>query len=487
MLKSKRILLVEDSADQLELLDSLLRQLGASVKAVRSIRDAREAILSESFAFMLSDLHLESRVGAEAPDGLELISFMRSQQPHAVIVASSSDPRAAIWNEALRAGAQNFVRKPLLRPDELIIAFGLAKERQLLRGSVASATQPSSRWSHFFAAYPEGLVVEAGILKRAKGLARYPDKCCTIVGETGTGKEEIARLIHRYRCQAEGQIPFVAVNCATISPSIAESLLFGHRKGAFTGAEQTTVGYVGEADGGILFLDEIHTLEHSVQQKLLRVLNDGSYNRLGETKLYRSQFQLLAASTRDLDDAVDEGRFLLDLRSRLMGFEIHLKPLRERMEDLPAFLALFFARKNISISDDTFEELRAFLASFHWRGNIRELFKALESWVLNCEFDELPLEVKYFPIFKGMRRVEGATSSPAASGSPNYDANRAFFEDRPLEKTVDEYERRVIEAALRRHPSIAETALALETPRSTLDAKRRKYNLLELGRSQTGF
>ncbi len=417
----------------------------------------------------------------ETPDGLMVIKAAKEQQPTLTIVATSSDPRSEIVNAALAVGAHHFIRKPLSKSDEIVIAFKLASERKLLVSEANKSTKvksPSGHWQDFAAAYPYGIVLG----DRAHRLARLVAKkhaSCVITGETGTGKEEVAKLIHRMRCEDGSKVPFVAVNCATITGNLSESLLFGHRKGAFTGADDSTTGYIGEANGGILFLDEIQNLSIPVQQKLLRVLNDGSYNRLGETKTHRSQFQLLAASTKDLDLEVREGRFLLDIRTRMMGLDLYIPPLRERREDIPPLLALFLSSRDILLSSRDFDLLVAKLRGFYWSGNIRQLFKSLQAWLLTCELDGLDLSADNFPNFRDLeplaKPIDGVRRELKQEGGMDF--NQAADEDRDFEELVGEFEKAIIANALNRHQSIGQAAKGLNLPRSTIDAKRRKYSL----------
>lgn len=477
MFERKKVLLVEDDACEAENIARLLRLLKVDFQYVFDIASGLSALSKQSFDFMLTDLHIESRPGLETPDAFTLIREAREAQPSLTIVAMSADPRAEIVDEALSHGAQHFIRKPLINHDEIQIAFNLARDRRLADAARAKARRgksPSGRWEKYANLYPFGIVIG----DREQRLARLAAKkkaSCLITGETGTGKEETAKIIHRIRCESEGQIPFVAVNCATITGNLAESLLFGHRKGAFTGAEDSTLGYIGEADGGILFLDEIQTLSISVQQKLLRVLNDGTYNRLGETKTCRSQFQLLAASTRCLDAEIQEGRFLIDLRMRMMGLDLELAPLRERSSEIPALLALFLSKKDIELDEKNFAALVSKLQSFYWPGNIRQLFKSLEAWLLTCELDDLPLSAEHFPIFRDLEPSKGAENSAVPEGRPDF--NKALGTDHNFDELMLTFEREIIARTIERHHTIASACRVLGLPRSTLDAKRRRFGM----------
>ncbi len=334
-------------------------------------------------------------------------------------------------------------------------------------------------WDFYRDQYPYGVVIGSTEMALANGLAVNKKAPAIIMGETGTGKEVLAKLIHSLRCEQEGKIPFVAVNCATITENLCESILFGHRRGSFTGADSSTNGYIHEANGGILFLDEIHTLPLSVQQKLLRVLNDGTYNRLGETVQLRSSFQLVAASTKDLDDEVDANRFLLDLRTRLTGVDINLLPLRDRRDDIPALIAKRLTDNETSINNRLFDQLVSHISDFQWRGNIRQLFKAIDTWVLMSKVMKQSLSVENFPEFKGMRKEVKEASKSLAEGAPDQyqDIFNAILEGRNIVDTLESLEALMLKEAIKKHKTIGEAASALGIPRSTIDTKRRKYSL----------
>ena len=299
---------------------------------------------------------------------------------------------------------------------------------------------------------------------------------CVVYGETGTGKEEIAKLIHESRCfNLKRRVPFEAVNCSALDESIANSLLFGHKKGSFTGADRTTTGHIGEANGGILFLDEIHHLHMACQKKLLRVLNDGTYQRFGDTKFFRSDFQLVVASTVDLDDLVEEGKFLLDLRGRIMGVDIELPPLRDRLDDLPDLVKLFFRKNNYSVNQNNLNLIVEKCSQYYWQGNIRQLFKVLNAVGTMATLDSEAISIDYFPEFKTM-------FPPNSVGSSKDNEIQSILKplntDFDFKEAVENYEKAILKRANRRHKSASELVQALGMSRGSYDNKKIKYDLL---------
>lgn len=478
MFEKRKILFVEDDKFEIQSISGLLKALKADFVHTASVSEAIRQLIQQQYDYLLTDLHIETKAGFERPDGLTVIQSAVEQQPNITIVATSSDPRTEIVTAALSAGAHHFIRKPLTKADEVEIAFKQADQRKRLERSAEKSTRgrkPSGHWEKYAKKYPYG-IIQADREHKIARMAARKKASCIIVGETGTGKEEAAKLIHKMRCEEEGPIPFVAVNCATITGSLAESQLFGHKKGAFTGADESATGYIAEADGGILFLDEIQTLSIPVQQKLLRVLNDGTYHRLGEARTQRSKFQLIAASTKDLAKEIEAGRFLVDIHMRMMGLDFIIPSLRERLGDLPAFIALFLSRKNLVLDAAEFDAVVDRLQKYPWPGNIRQLFKYLEAWILYCELDEVPVTADNFPPFRDQKPIPRVGNDSDREGG-GIDFNAAMDEDRDLEQLLEEYERAYLTKALRRHTIVSNLSRAINVPRSTLDAKRRKYRL----------
>jgi DNA-binding NtrC family response regulator len=255
-------------------------------------------------------------------------------------------------------------------------------------------------------------------------------------------------------------------------------MLFGHKKGAFTGADETTLGYIGEANGGILFLDEIHALSEDCQRRLLRVLNDGTYNRVGDSKTLHSEFQVLVASTKDLDDEVEAGRFLLDLRGRLTGLQISLLPLRARLSDLPELIEIGLARLGTTVNSPTLNELAARCKRYYWQGNVRQLMQVLNIMVTESFGDEREISADDLPELKTMFAPGAHSDSGRSSGKyGNLMLDElqsliitAIANDTNLDALTGAMERLIITEAYKRHGSVRGVAEALGITR--VKAKR---------------
>lgn len=468
-----RLLIVEDRELERIRYESLARTLGYDVDGAEDLATACRLLMERDYSVVFTDLYFH---GDTEPGGLDVLAFVRDHSLLALPIAMSSDVEQTTMERALSMGATAFLRKPILNADEMALAMRLGRDRQqLLKRERKESTSPAER-------YPDGIVISPEHRRLVRIVAANREIPAVIYGETGTGKEEIARLIARDRTKNEGPIPFVSVNCAHLNTDLAASLLFGHRKGAFSGADQNTTGYIGEADGGILFLDEIHALSLATQHKLLRVLNDGTYMRLGDSVERRAKIQVVAASTQDLDEAVDEGKFLLDLRTRLTGIDFHLPALRHRPDDLPALIDLYFTRRDITLDKKESEAIVRRAASFHWRGNIRQLYKVLDTMVVMATCDDEPIAADRMPIFKTMLApgsIMAAKDTPVAgaNGSVVELLNRALREDVALFELMDNVEKAVISASLQRHRRVTEVYRGLGIGRNTLDVKRKKYGL----------
>jgi len=396
---NRSILIVEDDFDELSHCVSLVRELGYDCAGVSNREDALEMLAVRVFEFILVDLFLSTGTGTDGADGIGLIRDACALRSPIVPIVMSSYPSKDLYFKAFDAGALYALKKPILNSDEIVMAVRFASEKKFAQRS--DVHEPLK--TEILKKYPEGLIFEAGTLRLIEVAAKNPGLPVAILGETGTGKEEVVRQIHKQRVSRGSPLPFVAVNCSTLDTDLANSLLFGHQKGAFSGAFKNTHGYVGEAHNGILFLDEIHSLPIASQRKLLRVMNDGSYTRVGETKEQKAIIQMIAASTIDLDEAVARGKMLLDLRMRLIGVEIRLLGLRDRIEDLRDLIEVFFAKQNIELSSENFEAILRRCSLFDWPGNIRQLNQSLHAMLALSAVVDSPPSVEFLPKFCGVR------------------------------------------------------------------------------------
>ncbi|HEU4510460.1 MAG TPA: sigma-54 dependent transcriptional regulator [Pyrinomonadaceae bacterium] len=369
-----------------------------------SSRDEACALINdEDIEVVVSDLHLPPHVD-DISEGLALIDVARAKDPpmQVVVITGSDSKRAAL--EAVKRGAYGFFEKPLDPAELLHIVNQAARMRQL---------EIENRRLREELARPPGFTHLMGtsqalerVLKQAKSVAAT-SATVLLSGENGTGKEMLARAIHQESPRATG--PFVAVSCAALPEALIESELFGHEKGAFTSATQSHKGRFELANGGTLFLDEIGDLSATVQVKLLRVLQEREFERVGGTKTLTVDIRLIAASNRDLEKEVAAGRFRQDLYFRLNVVPLHLPALRERSEDIPILAAHFAAKAAQKYGHPTPEldpELVEVLVDYDWPGNVRELENLIERLVVLSSSSTLGLE---FVPEKMLRALPGTT------------------------------------------------------------------------------
>lgn len=395
MKKEDVLLIVEDNSYELENYLVFCKKAGFKSYGVSSLEAAKAVLESKRVDVLITDLHLSP----QASEGLQVIEEALHIQNQIIPIVMSSHPDHRLYHEAIHKGALFALKKPLINEDEIIIAVRSAREKRIFNGIKPKDLELSP---HLEVLCEDGICLDRSIRKWVEVAAQSKELPVVIYGETGTGKEEVAKLIAKHRKKREGDIPFVSVNCSLLDGDLAQSLLFGHKKGAFSGACSTTQGFIGEAHGGILFLDEIHTLPLSCQQKILRVMNDGSYYRVGDSKVLYSEFQTVVASTQDLDDAVERGVFLLDLRARLTGCDIHLAPLRERMSDLPLLVELYFVKNSVAVSTEDLSKIIARCREFYWQGNIRQLYQCLRALVAISHANGMAPNLDFLPILKTM-------------------------------------------------------------------------------------
>ena len=427
-----RILIVDDDPGQRSLLDSFLRSQGFETVVADSGERALAILRDEKVRMMISDVRMPGLSGLE--------TLRRARQEHStlpvLLVTAYADIREAVG--AMRDGAVNYLAKPI-DLDELLAsvqqATGISKAVPLQYGE----DRP----------LPAGVVAQSPLMQavfRDASLIAPSETRVLITGESGVGKEVLADVIHAWSSRAAG--PLIKVNCAAIPETLLESELFGHERGAFTGAHAQRIGRFEEANDGTVFLDEIAEMSPQLQAKLLRVTQDGRFQRVGSNREIRTNARLLAASNRDLEEEVKSGRFREDLFYRLDVVEIDVPPLRERREDILPLAGLFiteFAKGRARFSDT----VAACLERYPWPGNVRELRNAMERAVLLSR-SELVLP-EHLP---ERVRASAGQSSAAPAGDP---------------QQLEEIERQAILQTLRKHHfNRTETAKALGISRRSL-------------------
>lgn len=362
------ILIIDDEIKLLKLLGMILSQENFNVKEASTARSAMTMLEQYEFDVVLSDVRL--------PDafGVDLVKSIKNKYPHLEIILMTAFGNITDAVQAMKNGAYDYLVKG--DDNDKIIPL-VYKSLEKAKDNKSKIIQKSSSSKGF-----ETIIGNSPSIIQAKKLAEkvaLTDATVLLTGETGTGKEVFANAIHEGSDRKKNN--FVAINCSAFSKEILESELFGHKAGAFTGAVKDKKGLVEEANGGTLFLDEIGEMPIELQAKLLRVLETKEFIKMGETKVSRSDFRLIAATNRDLEEEIKQGNFREDLYFRLNIFEIRLPSLRERKEDLKALAKNFvnvFSQKlhisNIEISPDYYKTLE----KNDWKGNIRELRNTVE-------------------------------------------------------------------------------------------------------------
>jgi len=363
-----RLLIVDDDDDLRQTLVERFRRGGAAVTEADSAEEALARAASGRFDVALLDLHLPGL------DGIELLTRLKEQQPEleALMLTAHSSVETAV--QAMRRGAYDYLTKPFRLPDlEVHVQKAFEKvelarrERQWL--GVVRYESPRYR-----------LVGSSPAMRRVVGMIEKvsaSDATVLVRGDSGTGKELVAHALHVNSPRADR--PLVTINCAALQETLLESELFGHEKGAFTGAVQAKPGLVEVAEGGTLFIDEIGEMAAALQAKLLRVLEDGHFRRVGSTAEMRADVRVVAATNRRLEEEIKAARFREDLYYRLNVIAIHLPPLRERREDIPELVEHFLTTRQVGpvryrVDPGALEAL----VRYDWPGNVRELANVLE-------------------------------------------------------------------------------------------------------------
>jgi two-component system, NtrC family, nitrogen regulation response regulator NtrX len=442
-----QVFLVDDEANIRRMLAALLRDEGFTVAEAPNGNAALLQVEQVDPDVILLDLLMPP-----GPDGLATLAKLRERGLAMPVIMMSGKAQLTDAVRAVKLGAFQFLEKPLA-PESVLVTVRAALELNRTRAENRALTAELAR--------RETLVGESPAIRQVRSLAERvgpTEARVLITGESGTGKELVAAAVHRASRRAER--PFVTVNCAAIPRDLVESEMFGHERGAFTGATERRLGRFELADGGTLFLDEIGDLSAEAQAKLLRTLETGELQRIGAEGTVKVDVRVIAATNRRLDEEVAAGQFREDLYFRLNVFPIHIPPLRERLHDLPALVAHLAERARprqpVAFTPGALDAL----ASYAWPGNVRELANLVER-----------LGILSAPTVDAGAVRQVLRGGPQAPVHPPADG-------RPLSDALDDYERALIAWALEQAGgNVAEAARTLQTDRANLYRRMRRLGL----------
>ncbi|KAA0892075.1 sigma-54-dependent transcriptional regulator [Oryzomonas rubra] len=447
-----KILIIDDDTSLRRVLEYNLQEAGYQVVAAASGEEGLRLFADEAPALVITDMKMPGM------DGLQVLKAVKERSPETLVMIITAFGTVDIAVEAMKLGAYDYITKPFNR-DELRLTVGkalqftgLAAENKRLKNQLADQSDfrtivgASRQMEQVFDIVRKVADSEAAVL---------------ITGESGTGKELVARSIHTH--SGRWDAPFVAINCAAIPRDLLESELFGHVKGAFTGAVKDKTGRFQLAEGGTLFLDEVGELPLELQPKLLRALQERVVEPVGGTKAHKLDVRLVAATNLDMEKALAEGTFREDLYYRLSVIPIHLPPLRERPDDIPLLLRYFCAKHGCPQVNFDRQALDT-LVNYGWPGNVRELENTVERLLIMRNGDTITLEELPDKIRSGNGAAPGTT---------------AVFNLPPEGYSLEQLEHEVVVAALERN-NWNQTAAArfLRIPRHTLIYRMEKYGIV---------
>jgi two-component system nitrogen regulation response regulator NtrX len=442
-----QVLLVDDEANIRRMLGALLREEGFTVAEAPNGNTALLQIEQVDPDVVLLDLLMPP-----GPDGLETLARLRERGLSMPVIMMSGKAQLTDAVRAVKLGAFQFLEKPLA-PEAVLVTVRAALE--------LNRTRAENRALHAELARRETLIGDSPAMREVRALVERvapAEARVLITGESGTGKELVAAAVHHASRRA-GR-PFVTVNCAAIPRDLVESEMFGHERGAFTGATERRMGRFELAHGGTLFLDEIGDLSAEAQAKLLRTLETGELQRIGSEGTLRVDVRVVSATNRRLEDEVAAGHFREDLFFRLNVFPIHLPPLRERLEDLPVLVAHLAERTRPRHAARFTPDALDALAEYAWPGNVRELANLIER-----------LGILSGPTVEAAAVRQVLPGGPVATAQPSAGG-------RPLSDALDDYERGLIASALSQaEGNIAEAARVLQTDRANLYRRMRRLGL----------
>lgn len=459
MVHMEKILVVDDEAFIRDNLERILTGKGYKLYSAENGKGAGQMLQEEEIDLVLLDLNL----GEES--GLDVLRELKESDPELLVIIITGYGTVESAVEALKMGAYDYIKKPF-KADAIHLIVRLALETQNLRREVRQLKrggQSELTSSQIVGSSPQIL----DVYHQIKEVAKHETSTVLITGESGTGKELVAREVHNLSPRKNK--PFIEINCGSLPYNLLESELFGHEKGAFTDAKSRKTGLFEEAEGGTLFLDEIGEMDMGLQVKLLRVLEDRKFRRVGSTKNIEIDVRVVAATNRELRKAIDDKHFREDLYYRLNVFPIYIPPLRERKDDIPPLLNFFLNRFSTEFKKkirDVSRDALNYLMQYEWPGNVRELKNVVERICImqNAEVitrEMLPVEI---------------------SGNSNKNNNAFSFEipieGLDLEQFICDVEKEMISTALNNtDKNVAKTSRLLGVPRGTLRYKIEKYGL----------
>jgi len=451
-----RVLFVDDEAMIREVMRIELPRMGHDVTVCDGGEAAVTAINAGSFDAAIIDLRMPGM------DGWQVVDHLRKVSPDTQIIIHTAHGNMDEAVQAIRRGASDFLQKPCKLVDIATVLQRVHEKRTLTNKTVALEKRLQAVQG------PAEMIGETPVMQRVKTLIERIAPTTSgvlILGETGTGKELVARRIHEQSTRAG--MPFVAVNCGALPEQLVESELFGHRKGAFTGADSHRKGLIEVAHGGTLFLDELGELDRNVQVKLLRFLESGEVRRIGENESFHVDVRVVCATNRPLRDMVDEGTFREDLFFRVNTFEIRLPALRDRSEDIPALAEHLIQRhqkRHGSQPARLSKEAAELLSRHGWNGNVRELANTIEYALTLCDGRQIQAHDLPESVTRGGQSATSRKSSVSMASASS--AGDIWKSDEP--RTLREIEMDVIYRVLDKHHgdkprAAAELGIALKT------------------------
>jgi len=449
------LLIVDDELGARQSLEVILEDDYRVLSAVNG-QEALEILQREAIDLVLLDVNMPDM------DGLKVLQKIKEQDEEIDVIMVSALNLARKAADAIKLGAYDYITKPY-EPEDILSTVNrvISKQRLQRQLDLLRREIEESRGFDEIVSQDRTMIEIFQLIKKVA----YTSTNVLISGESGTGKELIARSIHRQGNRKNG--PFVAINCAAIPSELMESEMFGHEKGAFTGAHTRTIGKFEYANGGTLFLDEISALRSDLQAKLLRVLQEREIERIGSNKPIHVDIRVIAATNTNLEVAVSRGKFRQDLYFRLNVVPIPIPPLRERKEDIPLLTNHFLNKFNMAFNKRIpgfTEKSLAVLSRYHWPGNIRELENLIERIVVLSTEDEL-IDIKDIPL----EVLLNSEQEPEESE----------YQKSGLIKIREEFEKRVVSNVLEAvQGNQSEAAKILKINRNTLIQKARQFGIL---------